>query len=320
MSSQSHQLTPPPRGHDVAHVLKFVLITPARNEGAFIEETIKSVVNQTLRPLKWVIVSDGSTDATDEIAARYAAQHDWIELIRMPERRERHFAGKVGAFNAGQTRVADLEYDIIGNLDADITFEEDLFAFLITRFADNPRLGVAGIPFRDESVRYDYRFVSSEHVSGCCQLFRRECFEEIGGYRPNKSGGIDLVAVISSRMKGWQTRAFLEKHVTHHRKMGSAASYSGVKGAFSDGQRDYCFGCDPLWQLSRCIYRLVARPPLVLGGSLCFAGFFWAMVTRAEIVVPDDFVRFRRAEERRRLRELLKRLFSLQLLKRPSHD
>ena len=79
--------------------LTYVLITPARNEEAFIELTMKSVVNQTVRPVKWVIVSDGSTDSTDAIVKKYAAEHDWIELITMPERRERHFAGKVNAFN-----------------------------------------------------------------------------------------------------------------------------------------------------------------------------------------------------------------------------
>ena len=100
--------------------LAYVLITPARNEADFIESTLKSVVSQTIRPLKWVIVSDGSTDGMDEIVGRYSAEQSWIELVRMPERRERHFAGKVNAFNAGSARVKDLPYDIIGNLDADI--------------------------------------------------------------------------------------------------------------------------------------------------------------------------------------------------------
>src|ERR1700683_976320 len=94
----------------------YVLITPARNEARFIELTLQSMVAQTARPLRWVIVSDGSTDGTDEIASKYVAQHDWIELIRMPERTERNFAGKVHAFNAGRARVADLAYDVIGNL------------------------------------------------------------------------------------------------------------------------------------------------------------------------------------------------------------
>src|SRR6202790_3769544 len=97
----------------------YVLITPARDESKFIELTVKSVVAQTVLPLKWVIVSDGSTDGTDGIVSRYAANHHWIELVRMPERRERHFAGKVHAFNAGYDRLQGLDYDVIGSLDAD---------------------------------------------------------------------------------------------------------------------------------------------------------------------------------------------------------
>jgi glycosyltransferase involved in cell wall biosynthesis len=95
----------------------YVLVTPARNEARFIATTIESVVAQSVRPLKWVVVSDGSTDGTDEIVSRYAAQHDWIELVRMPERKERHFAGKVHAFNAGRARVSHLPYEVIGSLD-----------------------------------------------------------------------------------------------------------------------------------------------------------------------------------------------------------
>src|ERR1017187_8213090 len=109
----------------------YVLITPARNEAQFIELTIKSVVSQTVRPLKWVIVSDGSTDGTDDIVSKYAAEYPWIELVRMPERRERHFAGKVGAFNAGYAKVKHLDYEVMGNLDGDISFDDDYFRFLL---------------------------------------------------------------------------------------------------------------------------------------------------------------------------------------------
>ena len=96
-------------GDEDVRSLAYVLITPARNEAAFIEQTINSVVAQTVLPLKWVIVSDGSTDGTDDIVKKYAAEHSWIELVRMPERQERHFAGKVHAFNAGFERVKDIE-------------------------------------------------------------------------------------------------------------------------------------------------------------------------------------------------------------------
>src|SRR6201999_2013743 len=128
---------------------KYVLITPARNEVDLIEGPLKSVTAQTMPPVKWVIVSDGSTDGTDELVLKYAAQFPWIELLRMPERKERNFSGKVLAFRAGQERMAGLEYDVIGNLDADITFEPDYFEFLMGKFAENPKLGVGGTPYRE---------------------------------------------------------------------------------------------------------------------------------------------------------------------------
>ena len=282
----------------------YVLITPARNEAQFIELTLKSVVSQTVLPLRWVIVSDGSTDGTDDIIKTYAANHQWIELIRMPERQERHFAGKVHAFNAGYARVADLPYEIVANLDGDVSFEEEYFAFLLKKFVENPQLGVAGTPFREGSFQYDYRFTSIEHVSGQIQLFKRECFEAIGGYIPRKIGGIDLVAVITARMKGWQTRTFPEKIYFHHRQM-NTATYHPWLVPLKGGRTDYVLGSHPVWQLFRCIYQMT-RPPIVIGGSLRWAGFAWAMLSRVEKQVPNELVQFRRKEQMRRLVEFFK--------------
>ena len=131
---------------------------------------------QTAPPAKWVIVSDGSTDGTDEIVSRYAADHPWIELVRMPERSERSFAGKVLAFNAGCARVAGLDFDVVGNLDADVWFEADHFEFLVAKFAEDSLLGVVGAPFREGSYQYHYRFSNVENVWGGCQLFRLRVF------------------------------------------------------------------------------------------------------------------------------------------------
>ncbi len=291
-----------------AGLLTYVLITPARNEATFIEKTIQSMIAQTHRPLKWVIVNDGSTDGTDEIVKKYTAECPWIELVRMPERRERHFAGKVYAFDAGRARVADLDYDVIGNLDGDTSFENDYFEFLLSKFAENPELGVAGTPFREGTLQYDYRFTSIEHVSGQIQMFRRKCFEDIGGYVPIKTGGIDLVAVITARMKGWQTRSFLEKTYDHNRKM-SSANHSALGIAYNGGRTDYTHGCDPLWEVFRSMYQMT-RPPILLGGALCLMGYLWAMVTRRERVVSHEMIRFRKMEQRRRLRDFLKGLHS----------
>ena len=297
-----------PKENSSAAGLRYVLITPARNEVAFIEQTIKSVVSQTVPPVRWVIVSDGSTDGTDDIVKTYAAVYAWIELLRMPDRTERHFAGKVHAFNAGYARVRELDYDVIGNLDADITFDEKYFDFLLNKFAGNPVLGVAGTPFQEDSRQYDYRFTSVEHVSGACQLFRRRCFEEIGGYTPIKTGGIDLVAVVTARMRGWQTQTFVEKVCFHHRKMG-AAKHNALRNAFHGGFTDYTHGCNGVWQVFRCAYQMT-RPPFVIGGTLCLSGFLWALVTGTERVVSQDLIRFRKAEQMHRLRTFAANLFS----------
>jgi glycosyltransferase involved in cell wall biosynthesis len=285
--------------------LSYVLITPARNEAAFIDLTIQSVVKQSVKPLRWVIVSDGSTDGTDEIVRKHAARHDWIELLRMPEREERHFGGKVVCFNAGWERVKRLHYNIIGNLDADISFDRSLFAFLLDKFAGNPELGVAGVPFTEGRGIYDFRFSSVEHVSGQCQLFRRECFEAIGGYTPLKLGGIDVVAVLSARMKGWQTRTFTEKFYVHHRLMGTA-KHGNVKSYFKLGEKDYSLGRHPLWQVCRAFYQ-TSRPPVILGGALLLTGYFWAMVRRIERPLPVELIPFQRREQMQRLKEFVSR-------------
>jgi GT2 family glycosyltransferase len=280
----------------------YVLITPARNEARFIEQTIKSVVAQTVRPARWVIVSDGSTDGTDDIVARYAAEHPWIELVRMPERRERHFAGKVHAFNAGYDRVRGVPYDVIGSLDGDISFDGEYVSYLLGKLAENPRLGLVGTPFKETST-YDYRFVSIEHVSGACQLFRRSCFEEIGGYVPVKGGGVDHVAVITARMKGWKTRTFTDKVCLHHRQIGSAER--GVLMArFKVGALDYALGGHPLWELFRTAYQMT-QPPYVLAGLMVLAGYAWGAVRRVERPVSRELVEFRRREQMHRLKKFL---------------
>jgi glycosyltransferase involved in cell wall biosynthesis len=281
----------------------YVLITPARDEAKFIERTINSVVAQTVRPIKWVIVSDGSTDGTDAIVSKHAAQNPWIELVRLPERRERHFAGKVDAFNTGYARVRALEYEVIGNSDADISFDKDYCSFLLGKLAEDPALGLVGTPFSDGSFRpYDYRLVGLEHVSGAFQLFRRQCFEDIGGYVPVRGGGVDLIAAITARMKGWKTRTFLDEVYVHHRTMGGA-QHGRLIASLKLGMKDYALGGHPLWEFLRVIYQM-RKKPVVLSGLFLGAGYLWVLVRRVERPVPHEFVAFRRREQMRRLKRL----------------
>jgi glycosyltransferase involved in cell wall biosynthesis len=279
-----------------------VLITPARNEARFIGGTIESVVAQTARPRRWVIVSDGSTDSTDDIVQAHVARHPWISLVRRPAHAQRHFAAKVRSFNAGYATLGE-PYDIIGNLDADITFDRDYFAFLLGKFAEDARLGVVGTPFVEGGVSYDYRFTSLDHVSGACQLFRRACFEEIGGYVPVAAGGIDWIAVTTARMKGWKTRTFVEHVCYHHRPMGTATA-GRLQAMYKLGQQDYVLGGHPVWEFSRAAFQ-ATRKPYVLGGLVLLAGYLRALLERVERPVSADLVRFHRREQMQRLRHAL---------------
>lgn len=285
----------------------YVLITPARNEADYIELTLKSVVSQTLRPLKWVIVSDGSTDATDDIVRQYVANNAWIELVQMPERRERNFAGKAMAVSAGQKKLGELQYDVIGNLDADVSFDPDYFAFLMERFAENPRLGVGGTAFREGNLSYNYDFVGIEHVSGMCQMFRRECFEAIGGYSAVRSGGIDLIAVLSARAKGWESRTFVEKSFVHHRSQGGAL-HTGLRERLHMGRKDYLLGNHPVWEIFRSVYQM-AHKPYFIGGLLVLASYFWNSLRGVERTIPDELMAIRRSDQLKRLKLVLQRRF-----------
>jgi len=284
----------------------YVVVTPARNEADFIESTIRSVVAQTVRPLKWVIVSDGSSDGTDEIVRKYAATYKWIDLVRMPERKERHFAGKVMAFNAGQVHLKNLPYEVIASLDADITFEPEYFGFLLEKMAADTRLGVVGTPYVDDSTEpHDYRLADIQDVAGACQVFRRECFEAIGGYVPLKGGSIDTVAVLTARMKGWKTRTFLEMSSVHHRKWGTAQC-GPIRAIFNNGIRDYTQGNHPLWELFRSVYQMTRKPRIVRGISL-EAGYLWAMLRRTKRPVSAEFIAFRQREQMERLGSVFSR-------------
>ena len=284
---------------------RYVLVTPARNEEDFIELTLQSVVSQTLLPVRWIIVSDGSTDRTEEIVERYAAQHEWIELVKRPVRQERHFGGKVDCFNTGFARLAGLEYDSVGSLDGDLSFQPGYFAFLLERFAEDPRLGLAGTPFEENGRTYDYRYTSKDHVSGACQLFRRECFAAIGGYVPLKGGGIDSVAVMTARMKGWHTQTFTEFVTKHHRPMGTGSGGGQVAASFRLGQRAYRLGWHPAWQAFRSVYQLT-KAPYVAGGAALFLGYSYAFLRGEERPISQELIDFQRRDQMQRLRRFFK--------------
>lgn len=283
--------------------LSYVLITPARNEESFIETTIRAVIQQSVLPKKWIIVNDGSTDRTEGIVRRYAQRFSWIELLQMPSHRDYNFSAKARCFNTGFDKLKELDFDIVANVDADVSFDEDYFAFLLEKFVQFPELGVAGTPMREANhdAVADGLFNETD-VFGACQLFRRECLEEIGGYAPIK-GGIDWVAVRMARMKGWKTRSFLEKRFFHHRVMG-ATNCSVWRSFINYGAKDYFLGNHLLWETCRIAYQMT-RKPFVLRGLLLLAGYAWAFLTRVDRPIPPELMRFHQREQLQRLKSAL---------------
>jgi glycosyltransferase involved in cell wall biosynthesis len=286
-------------------MLEYVLVTPAHNEADLIEQTIRSVVSQTVLPKRWVIVSDGSTDGTEEIVRRYQPGRAWLELVTLPPRTERHFAAKVHAFNAGFERLRALEFDVVGNVDADVSFPSDYFAYLLEQFAARPTLGVAGTHYIEGDF-HSYRdsYIDARHVNGQCQLFRRACFEDIGGYVPIKGGGIDWVAVRTAQMKGWATHSFADRLFHHHRKMGTAGT-SELGSRFHYGKKDYFLGGHPLWQLFRSAFQMTKKP-YVVGGLALLAGYLWCWIGGHQRAVSPELMTFHRAEQMTRLKRLLR--------------
>ena len=285
---------------------RYVLVVPARNEEKFIAATLESICRQSVLPVRCVVVDDGSTDRTAEAAERFAARASWIEVLRRPPRIHRSFAGKAEAFNAGFAHLQGLEFEFVGSLDADVTFEPDYFEFLLTKFHQTPRLGVAGTNMTEEGydpVRESY--FNEQDVFGACQLFRRACFEEIGGYTPVHGGGIDWIAVRMARMRGWQTRCFMDKVFYHHRPMGQTES-NVLRGRFEYGKKDYYLGNHPLWEMLRIGFQLTARP-YVIGGLAIMAGYLYGLATRMARPLSPDLLRFHRQEQMGRLRALVDR-------------
>jgi glycosyltransferase involved in cell wall biosynthesis len=285
--------------------VKYVLITAGRNEEAFISKTLDSVTTQTQLPEHWVIIDDGSTDRTAEIVEEYATRFPWISLIRRINRPNRNFGGKAEAVNAGFKFLETAQFDIVGNLDADISFGPDHFEFLLAKFAEDALLGVAGTAYTEknwDSTRDSFEGETSVH--GACQLFRLECFREVGGYMASSGGGVDWIAVTTARMLGWKTRNFAERRFHHHRSMGTAER-SRLGAMFDYGKKDYFLGGSPIWELFRLAYRL-GKKPYIFGGLALLSGFIWAATKGMERPVSKELVRFHRYEQMQKLKAIFK--------------
>ena len=282
---------------------QYVLITAAYNEEAQIEKTITGVLQQTLRPQRWVIVSDGSTDRTDEIVKAYANQHDFIRFLRLTRAPGHSFTSKIVAWNMGFSLLKDASFDFIGNLDGDVVVETTYFEELIARFENAPRLGMVS-GFIHEETGGEFRNRSSNRIDSvphAAQLVRRECYEAIGGYAVLKYGGEDWYAQTCARMKGWTAESIPELRIFHHRHTGAGTNL--LRHRFRLGKLDYSFGSDLIFEIFKCLQRIPERP-LLLGGLTRLAGFAWSCLAHEDRPVPPEFIDFLRGEQKQKMAAL----------------
>ena len=272
----------------------YAVISPVRDEARDLERTAEALLAQTHRPLQWVIVDDGSTDRTFEIASSYAAKHDWITVMRSrgSGRRERG-APIVRAFKQGLASLM-VRPEFVVKLDGDLFFSPHYFAWVASVFMVDARAGVVGgIVFVNENGEWVYDRVSRRTVHGAIKSYRYACLEDIGGLQ--ESMGWDGIDEFGARARGWNVHVLSELSVLHYKKRGSAQPW--LRARWEEGRGAHYMGYRVSALAARAGYRMLVEDPRVLGGMVLAAGFCWYSLIRAP--QADDQARTQLQAEQR---------------------
>ncbi len=285
---------------------KYIIITSAYNEAKYIERTIQGVLAQSILPDKWIVVDDGSTDDTAEIVQRFAEEHKWIQYIhRTRESEQSYYRSSVYAIMLGYEQVIKADYDFLAILDADIALPKDYYEQIFERFNRDEKIGVASGVYQD-LVNGRLRKVLNDRRSTpkAIQVFRKKCFEQIGGYLPLKYGGEDTCSCIMARMNGWKSWSFPELNVVHNKPVGMGHAGNMLKIRFRDVFNEFVLATHPLFMIAKSLWRCIRERPFLSGGMARMAGFLYGYCLREKRQIPDDVVRFVRTEQMKRLLNL----------------
>ena len=282
--------------------IKYVIISPVRNEERFIEKTILSVISQILRPVEWLIVDDGSTDRTKEIVEKYLDEFNWIKLISRKEKGHRAGVGPAEAFNEGLKYITK-DFDFLVNLDGDLSFEHDYFSMLLQKFIDMPKLGIASgkMHYLENNKMVLYRTSNSSAI-GASKVYRKKCFEDIGG-RLDLSISWDLLDELKAQILGWETRSFSGITFTHHKRIG-LMSGNQFKMYFNEGKILYFYGYHPLYFLAKSLYRGLEKPYFIRTFSMLL-GFLFSFLRRTPQFDRKDLINFLRKKQMEKLKAIL---------------
>lgn len=277
---------------------RYVIITPVKDEAQYIAQTVASVTRQTIRPVEWVIVDDGSTDATGPLVDRFAAQYSWIRALHRSDRGTRQNGIRVmQAFHCGLQSLEATEWDFIVKLDGDLSLDPDYFEMCFQEFQRDPELGIGGgVICHMEKGEMEVEACPRFHVRGATKIYSRPCWDAIGGLL--KMPGWDTVDEVKANMLGWKTRTFRNLKVTHHRHTGAADG--AWRNAVKDGHANYISGYHPLFLILKCVKRLF-RKPYFIGSLGLLYGFFSDCFKGAPQVDDKALIRYIRKQQLRRL-------------------
>ena len=279
--------------------MNYVVIIPAYNEEQFLGRTLDTLVRQENLPRQAIVVNDGSTDATPEIARAYAERYAWIKVVNNEKKEKRSAGAKVvRAFYLGYEAV-DVEYDFLVKLDADVELPENYFRRLSEMFQANPRLGIAGgiiTTLKNGEWVFEH-FADRDYVAGAFKTYRRECFEAIGGLR--RSIGWDTVDELIARYHGWEVAVDERLQVRHHRVLGTETGSLKVRA--KAGQAMYRMRYGLLIALVSAAKAGYLNKPYVLTGIAVFWGWLRSWLRRETCIVSEDEGRFIRKFRRKRM-------------------
>ncbi len=277
---------------------RYVIVTPVRDEEEHLEATIASVLSQTMRPVEWVIVDDGSTDRTGEIIDLHAAQSPWIRAVHRTNRGFRKAGGGVmEAFYDGYNGLTCADWEFIVKLDGDLSFSPEYFEKCFEQFRERPSLGIGGGEIYHElDGRLKLESHPKFHVRGATKIYRRACWEAIGGLW--RASGWDTIDEVKANMLGWNTETFEDLRLIHHRLTGSADGL--LRDRVKYGLVCFTCGYHPLFVLARCLYRLV-RKPYIIGSLAMLFGFLKGYFTHMPRVNDKSLIRYVRTQQLRRL-------------------
>jgi biofilm PGA synthesis N-glycosyltransferase PgaC len=277
---------------------KYLIITPARDEEEYIEKTILAVANQSVRPLQWIIVNDGSRDKTGAIIDHYAEMYPWITARHRPNRGYREAGGGViNTFYDGYAQIEPSQWSFLVKLDADLSFPSDYFERCFAEFVTDPRLGIGGGGiYHEEGGELKLEENPKFHVRGATKIYRRECWDDIGGLL--RAPGWDTIDEVKANMLGWSTRSFLDLRVSHYRFTGAADG--AWKDSIKNGRANYIAGYHPLFMLVKCMRRLLKKP-YVLGSTALLWGFLSGYLKRTPQVEDRGLISYTRTQQMRRL-------------------